>query len=367
MNATSQIPILSVFISHSSRDDALAAALVLLLQKALKLDNEQIRCTSVKGFKLPIGQNMDEVIRRELLDCQLFIGLITPNSLRSEYVLFELAARWGAGKRVIPVLALGATYDAIPSPIQRLTALDFGKDGEIENLISSASTILNKRTTNLSNFSDQIAEVRRLSSNKSASDILRENTYALLCRASYVSSSVMQSPNGRNHMFDIWRAYNDPQALTIFWEWLSVCIPHDASCVVAIGRSGLPPAVFAALSRKIPFYCVYKPTRCVQCGAVTHTSSTKLVNEASTAELANAVIVDNSINSGDSILFALEMIFGKNGNVEKTLVLVDHDLDDERTVAKRSSLRTFRVGYDFTPESLVKDSILRERKRRAGE
>lgn len=357
---------LKVFISHSNQDESLASGLVSLLMRALSIDAEHIRCTSVNGFKLPPGQDIDDLLRREILDCQLLIGLITPNSLKSQYVLFELAARWGASRHVIPVLALGTTYDDIPIPIKRLRALDFTKDGDIENLVSSMSGLLHGRIAPLSQYADQIKAVRALATRTSTSSMLRANAYDLLCKANYVSSSVTQTPAGRNYVFDVWRAYNDYHALTLFGEWLSEVIPRDASCIVAIGRSGLPPAVFAAISRKIPFYCVYKPTTCTTCKQITYTSSTKLVDEASQSELANAVVFDNSIHSGDSIAFALQLIFGRKGNTSRTFVLVDHDLDDEAVVARRSQLKEIKAGNDFMPKALIRDSTLLGYKSQSG-
>lgn len=44
---------LSIFISHSSKDEALVDKLILLFRPALLLRTEEIRATSVVGYGLP--------------------------------------------------------------------------------------------------------------------------------------------------------------------------------------------------------------------------------------------------------------------------------------------------------------------------
>jgi hypothetical protein len=99
---------LAVFVSHSVSDRELAKALIHLIEKALKIPARQIRCTSVDGYRLPVGTDTDEMLRREVSVARVFIGLITPAAVESPYVMFELGARWGSGGRLAPVLARGA-------------------------------------------------------------------------------------------------------------------------------------------------------------------------------------------------------------------------------------------------------------------
>ncbi len=85
---------IAVFISHSGHDEQAAAALARLLEQALELLRADIRCTSVPGYKLPPGVELRDVLRSDVAGAQAFIGLVTPASLKSDYVLFEMGARW---------------------------------------------------------------------------------------------------------------------------------------------------------------------------------------------------------------------------------------------------------------------------------
>ncbi|MDH3233824.1 MAG: toll/interleukin-1 receptor domain-containing protein, partial [Alphaproteobacteria bacterium] len=98
-----------VFISHSSRDTNLAKSVIDLLRSALNLPASEIRCTSVPGYKLPGGAETDNQLRSELLEAPVFVGLVTEAGMASAYVLFELGARWGAKKQLIPLLAPGVS------------------------------------------------------------------------------------------------------------------------------------------------------------------------------------------------------------------------------------------------------------------
>jgi hypothetical protein len=106
-NATSVVRAsnLAVFISHSSKDEALARAVVELLRSAMNLSSKDIRCSSVNGYRLPVGAHTETTLREEVNSAAVMVGLVTPNSLASAYVMFELGARWGVSSFLAPLLA----------------------------------------------------------------------------------------------------------------------------------------------------------------------------------------------------------------------------------------------------------------------
>src|SRR5690606_36942725 len=93
---------IKIFISHSSRDKEIAEALITLIRHAMPIAPEEIRCTSVNGYRLRVGARAGTELRREILACPAFVGLITDTSMDSAYVLLELGARWGANKYLAP-------------------------------------------------------------------------------------------------------------------------------------------------------------------------------------------------------------------------------------------------------------------------
>lgn len=131
-----------VFISHSSKDRDFVRALMNLLRSALNLPAEQIRCTSVDGYRLPAGASASEHLRREVHDAQAFIGVISPHSLQSLYVVFELGARWGAGKHLIPLLAPGVVPSILAAPLNDLNALQSGDDAQLYQLVTDLGDVL---------------------------------------------------------------------------------------------------------------------------------------------------------------------------------------------------------------------------------
>ncbi|WP_341888552.1 toll/interleukin-1 receptor domain-containing protein [Variovorax sp. YR752] len=127
---------MKIFVSHSSDDAELATILVQLIATALVMKSQDIRCTSVDGYRLPGGSNSDEQLRDEALAAECFLGIISPQSLASAYVLFELGARWGAKRHLVPLLAPGLKPQALKGPLRGLNALSCDSMAEVHQLIS---------------------------------------------------------------------------------------------------------------------------------------------------------------------------------------------------------------------------------------
>ena len=163
-----------VFISHSSNDIRVAELLIDLLRKALNLKSEEIRCTSVDGYGMPGGASVDETLRVEVHDAELLIGIVTPASLKSAYVMFELGARWGAGKRMIPLLASGATPNHLGGPLAGLNALDASQIGQLHQLLEEAAQHLSVDLEKASSYAATVEELAKEAAK--AADYLEEQS-----------------------------------------------------------------------------------------------------------------------------------------------------------------------------------------------
>lgn len=133
---------IDVFISHSSKDTDVAEALIDLLRVACTIPADRIRCTSVDGYRLAAGASTDIQLKREVHDARVFIGLITPASIQSAYVLFELGARWGAGLHLAPILARSADGSYLRGPLSGLNALSCSSAPQVHQFVSEVAEIL---------------------------------------------------------------------------------------------------------------------------------------------------------------------------------------------------------------------------------
>ncbi len=149
-----------VFISHSSADQETVAALVALLRAALNLSPDEIRATSVDGYRLPIGEATDERLRQEVLGAELLIALLSQHSLASTYVLFELGGRWGAGRPIAPVLVPGLDASSLKGPLAGLNALSAGSEAQLHQLVEEVAKLLGRKLNSPAAF---LGELRRLS------------------------------------------------------------------------------------------------------------------------------------------------------------------------------------------------------------
>ena len=106
-----------IFISHRHKDKTIAKGLIDLLDSAFTIGPADIRCTSVQGYMLTPGERTSEELRSNLAGAELVMGLLTPETSESNYVLAELGAAWGRDVTIFPLLARGATYAHVPSPL----------------------------------------------------------------------------------------------------------------------------------------------------------------------------------------------------------------------------------------------------------
>jgi hypothetical protein len=157
-----QTPALRLFISHASEDVELASRIVALVTAALNLAAVQIRCTSVDGYRLPAGADTNEQLRREVHESEAFIGIVSKASVRSTYVLFELGARWGAGKALIPLLAPGVAASALGGPIAGLNALRADSSAQLHQLVEDLGRQLSIELQSAAVFDRAVQDILRI-------------------------------------------------------------------------------------------------------------------------------------------------------------------------------------------------------------
>lgn len=133
-----------LFVSHSSQDVEFVVRLVDLLTRALRLSSNEIRCTSLNGYRLPAGATIDSQLRREVNACKILIGVLSEYSLESMYVLFELGARWGTGRPFVPILTpTNLSFERL-GPLQNINVMRSDDEGQIWQLLNELSGSLRR-------------------------------------------------------------------------------------------------------------------------------------------------------------------------------------------------------------------------------
>ena len=133
---------LLIFISHSAVDEHKVKALVDLIVKSFRLEADTIRCTTLPGYKHKVGSTTDAVLQKEIFDAKVFIGVITKNSIKSNYVTFELGARWGSRLPLIPLVCDPTGMDLLKAPLAGINALATLDNADIYQFISNLGEYL---------------------------------------------------------------------------------------------------------------------------------------------------------------------------------------------------------------------------------
>jgi hypothetical protein len=152
-----------VFVSHASEDRKLAAALVNLIRSAFNMAADKIVCTSVDGYRLPAGGDTDEILRDAIRNAKTFVGIVSPASRKSTYVLNELGARWMTAKNLVPLTAGGVGPGELRGPVGQLNALDLSSRANVHQLIGDLGTELGIESERPEAFEDHISTVVRSS------------------------------------------------------------------------------------------------------------------------------------------------------------------------------------------------------------
>ena len=130
---------LALFISHSSADEDLARDIADFLRIALRLQFEEVRCTTVPGYKLAGGVHTETVLKREVHEAGVVVGLLSKASLDSLYVAFELGARWGVGKPLFPLFAPGFDASDLRGPLSATNGLRADVAADLHQLVRDIS------------------------------------------------------------------------------------------------------------------------------------------------------------------------------------------------------------------------------------
>jgi hypothetical protein len=117
------------FVSHTHADEWIAKALVDMIEGRYLIPGGELRCTSLAGYKLELGNAPEIVLKEELGAAQFVIGIVTASSLQSPWVISELGATWGLRKALGLMLFPGVGDTHIPTLFRNLVSVDLRSHG----------------------------------------------------------------------------------------------------------------------------------------------------------------------------------------------------------------------------------------------
>ena len=108
-----------IFISHSHSDETIADLLVDFLGEAIELSKKDIRCTSDPNHGLDFSSaSISDQLKNDLKNAGALIVLVTVDSLRSPWILFEVGSFWTTDKLVAPIVGPGLDFEDLPGPLK---------------------------------------------------------------------------------------------------------------------------------------------------------------------------------------------------------------------------------------------------------
>ena len=115
---TEEYNINKIFISHSSKDIKVVEEFVDLLE-TIGLDSNQIFCSSLPGYGIPLGENFIECLKSELSDSNtMVVFMLSENFYKSPVSMCEMGATWIQSKEHIPVLIPPFSFEKIDGTIK---------------------------------------------------------------------------------------------------------------------------------------------------------------------------------------------------------------------------------------------------------
>jgi hypothetical protein len=150
---------LKIFISHSAVDGPLASALVDFLLSSMVLDDDEIRCTSVPGHKLPVGCDFSETLLNDLEDTAVVVGLVTKNAVASSWVLFELGATWGARKALRPLVTDEVDLKTLPGALSGKHVARLSKSSDVYQFLEELTSTIQAKPRSRPKIDKALAEL----------------------------------------------------------------------------------------------------------------------------------------------------------------------------------------------------------------
>jgi len=106
-----------IFLSYVTADREYAHKLYSLLSKRPNL-------YIFTPEMLSAGEAWESILKKELSQSDIFVVLLSANSVDSEWVLHELGAAWALNKPIIPVVTHPEVFSKIPLTLRQIKLIE---------------------------------------------------------------------------------------------------------------------------------------------------------------------------------------------------------------------------------------------------
>lgn len=153
-----------------------------MILESMSVEPQDVFCTSVPGHQLRFGSTIESQLKAGVNDQQVLFAILTKDSIRSTWVLFELGAAWAIGRLIVPIIGPGIAYSELPGALNQYPCISCGEPAasmrsRIADAMAQAVTLLKIETKS---GSKQVAAVdvfiESLSSWKTANTDTAEST-----------------------------------------------------------------------------------------------------------------------------------------------------------------------------------------------
>jgi len=123
-----------VFLAHASADAQILA--ILRRQLLAKSGNSIEIFLSSDGQSIPFGRNWVREVEAALSDSALMFVMLSPSSVRSQWVLFEAGFAYAKGVQVVPVAILGLNLSQVSPPLSLLQGFNVQGPEALANVMA---------------------------------------------------------------------------------------------------------------------------------------------------------------------------------------------------------------------------------------
>jgi hypothetical protein len=113
-----------IFISHSAENMQFAEVLRNFLAVAIDIDLGDILCTCVHHRNSYDGEKISEHLKADISSCTAVIAIVTPESISTDWLLFEIGAAWALGKKLFFLFLEGVDFRDLPEPLNCFSYAD---------------------------------------------------------------------------------------------------------------------------------------------------------------------------------------------------------------------------------------------------